>query len=67
MTEHAVMLACYSRHMLLISGQEKAEEGDKNGIQLLTCSEAIYVVHVFKDYSKFLMHLDFCNRMFNNK
>jgi hypothetical protein len=45
--------------MLLISGQGRAEEGDKHGIQLLTCSEAICVVHVFKEYSKFLTYLDF--------
>jgi hypothetical protein len=42
----------------LISGQGKAGEGDKHGIQLLTRSEAICVVHVFKEYSKFLAYLD---------
>lgn len=34
--------------------QGKAEEGDKHGIQLLTCGEAICVVHVFKEYRKFM-------------
>jgi hypothetical protein len=38
----------------LISGQGKAGEGDKRGIQLVTCSEAICVVQVFKEYSKFI-------------
>jgi hypothetical protein len=40
----------------MISGQGKAGKGGKYGIELLTCSEAVCVLHVFKDYSKYLTY-----------
>jgi hypothetical protein len=34
----------------MISGQGKADEGDKHGIQLPACSE----IHLFQEHTKFL-------------
>jgi len=38
----------------MISGQGKADEGDKHGIQLSSCSKQAYGVHLFQEHTKFL-------------
>jgi hypothetical protein len=45
----------------MISGQGKADEGDKHGIQLSACSKPAYAVHLFQEYTKFLRYIKcFC-------
>jgi hypothetical protein len=38
----------------MISGQGKADEGDKHGIQLSSCSKQAYGAHLFQEHTKFL-------------